>query len=106
MTVTGPPAAIWRLKIGTTEPDEASTLPKRTVANRVAGYLTAEASTAHSASAFDAPITVAGMTALSVETSTNVDTRASPATRATTRVASALLRIASTGLCSIIATCL
>ena len=32
VTVTGPPAAIWRRKIGTTEPDDASTLPKRTVA--------------------------------------------------------------------------
>ena len=32
VTVTGPPAAIWRRKIGTTEPDEPSTLPNRTVA--------------------------------------------------------------------------
>ena len=32
VTVTGPPAAIWRRKIGTTEPEEPSTLPKRTVA--------------------------------------------------------------------------
>jgi len=66
----------------------------------------AAASTAHSASALDAPITVAGVTALSVETSTNVPTCDSAAIRATTRVASALLRIASTGLTSIIVTCL
>ena len=32
VTVTGPPAAIWRRKIGTTEPEEPSTLPKRTAA--------------------------------------------------------------------------
>ena len=37
VTVTGPPRAIWRRKIGTTEPDEPSTLPKRTVAKRVPG---------------------------------------------------------------------
>ena len=30
-----PPRAIWRRKIGTTEPDEPSTLPKRTVTKRV-----------------------------------------------------------------------
>ena len=35
VTVTGPPAAIWRRKIGTTEPDEPSTLPNRTVEKRV-----------------------------------------------------------------------
>ena len=32
VTVTGPPASIWRRKIGTTDPDDPSTLPKRTVA--------------------------------------------------------------------------
>ena len=37
VTVTGPPAAIWRRKIGTTEPDEPSTLPNRTVTKRVSG---------------------------------------------------------------------
>ena len=30
VTVTGPPRSIWRRKIGITEPDEPSTLPKRT----------------------------------------------------------------------------
>src|ERR671936_801210 len=97
VTVTGPPAAIWRRKIGTTDPDEPSTLPNRTDAYAVSGNSAPAASIAHSASAFDAPITVAGDTALSVETSTNVRTPASPATRAITRVASALLRTASTG---------
>jgi len=32
VTVTGPPEVIWRRKIGTTDPLEPSTLPKRTVA--------------------------------------------------------------------------
>ena len=35
VTVTGPPRSIWRRKIGITEPDEPSTLPKRTATNRV-----------------------------------------------------------------------
>src|SRR3954468_17255886 len=104
--VTGPPSAICRRKIGTTEPDEPSTLPKVTVANFVFVQRCAAASTAYSASALDAPITVAGCTALSVETSTNRATPASAATRAMSRVASALLRTASTGLSSISATCL
>ncbi len=51
-------------------------------------------------------MTVAGSTALSVETSTKVFVPASPATRATTRVASALFRTASTGLTSMRPTCL
>ncbi len=37
VTVTGPPAAIWRRKIGTTEPEEPSTLPKRTAQKAVSG---------------------------------------------------------------------
>jgi hypothetical protein len=35
VTVTGPPLRIWRRKIGTTEPDEPSTFPKRTAQNAV-----------------------------------------------------------------------
>ena len=106
VTVTGPPRAIWRRKIGTTEPEEPRTLPKRTLTYFVAGNRTSSAATAHSASAFDAPMTVAGATALSVETSTNARVPDSPATRATTRVAIALLRTASTGLASMRPTCL
>ena len=64
------------------------------------------ASAAHSASALEAPITVAGSTALSVETCTNTRVPVSPATRAITRVAIALLRTASTGFSSISPTCL
>ena len=64
------------------------------------------ASIAHSASALDAPITVSGETALSVETSTNRFVLASPAAAATMRVATALLRTASIGFSSISGTCL
>ena len=35
VTVTGPPASIWALNFGTTEPFEASTLPNRTEMKRV-----------------------------------------------------------------------
>ena len=37
LTVTGPSAAIWRRKIGTTEPEDPRTFPKRTEAKRVFG---------------------------------------------------------------------
>jgi hypothetical protein len=53
-----------------------------------------------------APITVCGLTALSVEIRTNVRTPVSAADSATTLVAIALLRIASSGLTSISGTCL
>ncbi len=35
VTVTGPPASICALNFGTTEPFEASTLPKRTAISRI-----------------------------------------------------------------------
>jgi hypothetical protein len=104
--VTGPPLAIWRRKIGTTEPEEPRTLPKRTVAKRVSGKRCDSPSTANSDSAFDAPITVAGATALSVETRTKARTPTWPEMRAISRVACALLRTASTGLSSTSPTCL
>jgi hypothetical protein len=106
VTVTGPPAAIWLRKIGITEPDEPSTLPNRTVVKRVCSKRRCAASTAHSASALDAPITVAGATALSVDTSTKRLAPDSPAAAATMRVATALLRTASIGFSSISGTCL
>ena len=37
VTVTGPPDSIWRRKIGITEPEEPSTLPKRTAQYAVSG---------------------------------------------------------------------
>src|ERR1041385_3435215 len=37
VTVTGPPASICALNFGTTDPFEASTLPKRTEISRIGG---------------------------------------------------------------------
>ena len=37
VTVTGPPASIWALNFGTTDPFEASTLPNRTEISRIRG---------------------------------------------------------------------
>ncbi len=37
VTVTGPPASIWALNFGTTEPFDASTLPNRTEISRIGG---------------------------------------------------------------------
>ena len=102
----GPPRSIWLRKIGTTLPEEASTLPKRTVMNRVCGCWCRAASTIHSAIAFEAPMTVRGLTALSVEIRTKRSQPAAAAVSAVTRVAIALLRTASSGFISISATCL
>ena len=41
VTVTGPPASICALNFGTTEPFEASTLPKRTAISRIGACLPA-----------------------------------------------------------------
>ena len=60
----------------------------------------------HSQRAFDWPMTVFGLTALSVETSTKRDAPCSTAASATTFVASALLRTDSSGFASISGTCL
>ena len=81
-------------------------MPKRTLMKRVRGWRWPAASTIHSAIAFDAPITVRGLTALSVETSTKRSAPATAAVSAVTRVAIALLRTASSGLDSISGTCL
>ena len=56
VSVTGPPCAIWRRKIGITQPEEPSTLPKRTATKRVeTSSRCPNASTIHSQSAFDCP---------------------------------------------------
>jgi len=94
-------------KIGTTLPEDPSTLPKRTPQNRVAmSSRCPHASTIHSQSAFDWPMTVLGFAALSVDTSTNRLAPNSTATSARVRVPRVLLRTASIGFVSIIATCL
>ena len=104
--MTGPPRSIWLRKIGTTLPEEARTLPKRTEAKRVPGCLSPASSTINSAIAFEAPITVFGLTALSVEIRTKRSTLEAAAVSAVIRVAIALLRTASSGLASISGTCL
>ena len=70
------------------------------------GCLSPAASTIHSAIAFEAPITVFGLTALSVEIRTKRSTSEAAAVSAVIRVAIALLRTASSGLASISGTCL
>ena len=105
--MTGPPLAICLRKIGITLPDEPSTFPKRTATKRVDTSSRAPyASTIHSQSAFDWPITVFGLTALSVEMSTKRLAPDSTAASATTWVASELLRTDSSGFASIRGTCL
>ena len=66
VTVTGPPRAICSLKRGITLPLEPSTLPKRTAMKRVCRLLRASALIAISAARLVAPITLVGLTALSV----------------------------------------
>jgi hypothetical protein len=43
VTVTGPPASIWALNFGTTDPLEASTLPNLTEISRIRGLPSADA---------------------------------------------------------------
>ena len=107
MTVTGPPLLDLAPEDRHDQPDEPSTLPKRTATKRVGTSSRCPYdSTIHSQSAFDWPITVFGLTALSVETSTNRSAPNSTATSATQRDASTLLRTDSTGFASISGTCL
>ena len=106
VTVTGPPAAICRLKSGTTLPLEPSTLPKRTDMSRVSAASRAMVSTMRSESALESPMTVSGSTALSVEMNTKRPVPKRMAFSTIARVAKLLLSKASAGLCCIIGTCL
>ena len=107
VTVTGPPRAICSLNLGITLPLEPSTLPKRTAMKRVRGHSTASPEITISAARLVAPITLVGLTALSVLTSTKRSTPASAAARAVRQVPSVLLRSAAQALpCSISGTCL
>ena len=69
----GPPAAICRLNIGITLPDDPSTFPNRTVMNlvRLLGNAFSNCNCI-SARRLDAPITLVGFIALSVEIRTKV----------------------------------
>src|SRR5882724_2578141 len=69
VTVIGPPRAICSLNFGITLPLEPSTLPKRTAMKRVAWPCIASCDKAISAARLLAPITLLGLTALSVEIS-------------------------------------
>ena len=70
VTYTGPPASICFLNSGTTLPRLPSTLPKRTMTKALPVALAA-ARTSRSATRFEAPIMLVGLTALSVEIRTN-----------------------------------
>ena len=107
VTVTGPPFSICLRKVGITLPDEFSTLPKRTATKRVGTSRRCPSdSMIHSHNAFDWPITVFGLTALSVEISTKRSTSKSAASSATIFVATTLFRTDSSGCVSISGTCL
>ena len=91
VTVSGPPASICALNFGTTEPLEASTLPKRTAINRIARFCPSlrrakSLSIAWqyiSAKRFEAPSTETGSIALSVEITTMALAPAATAASAT-----------------------
>src|SRR6476620_1039577 len=64
VTRTGPPRSICLRKIGITEPDEPSTLPKRTATKRVStSGCSANDSMIHSQTAFDWPMMFFGFAA-------------------------------------------
>ena len=77
----GPPLDICSLNIGTTDPEELSTLPNLTIENFVYEdlaelsflFFSAYTCTIISANLFEAPIILVGLTALSVEIRTNLD---------------------------------
>jgi hypothetical protein len=107
VTVTGPPFAICRRKVGTTEPAEFKTLPKRTATKRVVtSGRRPNVSTTHSHRSLHWPMTVCRLTALSVEICTKRSTPNSTATSATMRVVSALFTTAAIGFTSMSGTCL
>ena len=104
VTVTGPPRAIWRSNSGTTEPDEPSTFPNRTIAPATPDSLSARRIQI-SATRLVAPITLSGSTALSVEIKTKRSAPAATAARAAFIAPRTLVRMASFGLASISGTC-
>ncbi len=104
--MTGPPLAICSRNKGTTEPDEPSTLPKRTMVKRVAEFSSAKPCKTNSASRLLAPIVLVGRTALSVEINTKVSTWLAIAALAQLKVPNTLLRMPSVVFFSTIGTCL
>src|SRR5271157_4077721 len=108
--VSGPPRSSWRWNSGTTEPVLPSTLPNRTVMQRIPPCVARAAMSSPwqyiSASRLEAPITLDGFTALSVEISTIAVAPAARAASATCLVPTALVSSPSSGLSSTIGTCL
>ena len=104
VTVTGPPRSICWRKVGITLPLLPTTFPKRTAQNTQPRPCTLR--TICSANHFDAPMTLAGRTALSVEMRTNRCTPVATAASTTCAVPSTLVWIASSGYTSRIGTCL
>ena len=104
VTVTGPPFRICLRNSGRMLPREPSTFPKRTTRNCLPPF--PSRSTISSARSFEAPYTLCGSTALSVETSTNLSTPALRAASTTFFVPKTLFFTASTGFASMRGTCL
>ena len=105
VTVTGPPSSICFLNSGITLPLLPSTFPKRTATKSVSVCLFIICITI-SHRRLDAPMILVGLTALSVDISTNFFTLYSAAILESFNVPSTLFFIASFGLSSISGTCL
>src|SRR3569832_1912270 len=97
VSVIGPPSRICCRNIGTTEPEEHNTLPKRTIANFVPGLIVANACNTISDRRLLAPMMLVGRTALSVLTSTKSDTPFAAAARAALSVPSTLFLTPAAG---------
>ena len=102
--VRGPPAWICFRKVGITLPRLPSTLPNRTAQNTEWPFWRLR--TTCSASHFDAPMTLAGLMALSVEMNTNRSVPADTAASARLAVPRTLVVNASAGCSSSTGTCL
>ena len=105
VSVTGPPARICCSKSGTTLPWEPSTFPKRTAVNSVSVWAL-RASMIISARRLVAPMTLVGLTALSVEMSTKRFTPWRTAACAVSHVPNTLFFTAWSGQSSMRGTCL
>jgi hypothetical protein len=104
--VIGPPHLICSLKIGMTEPDEPNTLPNRTIEIFIFDGSFAAAWQINSAKRFVAPITLVGLTALSVEIKVNDSQRLAMAEFSKVAVPNTLFVTATNALASTNGTCL
>ena len=106
VTVTGPPFFICSLKRGITDPFEPKTFPNLTATNSVYSLFLAIDWIISSQTLFEAPMTLVGLTALSVDIKTNFLTLYLFADIATFKVPKTLFFTASSGSVSIKGTCL